>query len=400
MRESVRLGRIAGIPVGLNISVFVILAILVLGLATGLFPSAYPDRSVAAYIAAALVAALFFFASLLAHELAHAIVAQRNGIEVAGITLWLFGGVAQLRSEPRSPGADFRIAVVGPLTSVLAGVVFGLLAVVLRALGVHGLPLGVLAYLSGVNILLAVFNLIPAAPLDGGRVLRAALWQRWQDRFRAAVTAAKAGQVFGYLLVALGALQVVTDNGWDGLWLVLIGLFLVNAAAAEEQQSRLAQRLHGVRVADVMTGQPVTASPMEPLDRFVADTVLRHRFSGYPLVDQQEHLAGLATLNRIRAIPPERRPVTRLGDVACPPEEVPVAHPEEPLVGLLQRMAGCTDGRAVVVDEASRVIGVVSASDISRAVMMRDMRTFDPYQGPRGADLTAGPRGRDPLLPR
>jgi Zn-dependent protease/CBS domain-containing protein len=399
MRESVRLGRIAGIPVGLNISVFVILAILVLGLATGLFPSAYPDRSVAAYIAAALVAALFFFASLLAHELAHAIVAQRNGIEVAGITLWLFGGVAQLRSEPRSPGADFRIAVVGPLTSVLAGVVFGLLAVVLRALGVHGLPLGVLAYLSGVNILLAVFNLIPAAPLDGGRVLRAALWQRWQDRFRAAVTAAKAGQVFGYLLVALGVLQVVTDNGWDGLWLVLIGLFLVNAAAAEEQQSRLAQRLHGVRVADVMTGQPVTASPMEPLDRFVADTVLRHRFSGYPLVDQQEHLAGLATLNRIRAIPPERRPVTRLGDIACPPQEVPVAHPEEPLVGLLQRMAGCTDGRAVVVDEAGRVIGVVSPSDISRAVMMRDMRTFDPYQGPRGADLTAGPRGWDPSLP-
>jgi Zn-dependent protease/CBS domain-containing protein len=327
--------------------------------------------------------------------LAHAIVARRNGIEVAGITLWLFGGVAQLRSEPRSPGADFRVAVVGPLTSVLAGVVFGLLAVVLRALGVHGLPLGVLAYLSGVNMLLAVFNLIPAAPLDGGRVLRAALWHWRHDRFSAAVTAARAGRVFGYVLVALGALQVVTDNGLDGLWLVLIGLFLVNAAAAEEQQSRLAQLLHGVRVADVMTSHPVTASPVEPLDRFVADTVLRHRFSGYPLVDQQGHLAGLATLNRIRAIPPERRPVTRLGDVACPQDDVPIARPDEPLVALLQRMAGCTDGRAVVVDNDGRVIGVVSPSDISRVVTMRDLRPFDPYQGPRGADVTAGPHGRE-----
>ena len=389
MRESIRLGTIAGIRVGINYSVLVIVAILVIGLATGQFPEAYPGRSAVAYVVAAIAAAVLFMLSLLAHEIAHSLVAQRNGVRVESIVLWLFGGVAQLEGEPRTAGADFRIAVVGPLTSVLVGGISAGIAGLLVAAGVEGLPVGVFVYLAGVNVLLAVFNLVPAAALDGGRVLRAALWARWHDRTRAAIAAARAGRVFGYVLVALGILQVVSGRGFDGLWLALIGLFLVNAAAAEEQQSRLSATLHGIRVADVMTANPVTADPRQTLDRFIAETAWAHRHSTYPLVDGQGRLTGLATLNRVRAVPREQWPRLTLADIACRPEDVPITSPDEPLVQLLSRMGGCADGRAVVVDPDDRVVGIVSPSDVSRAAQVGDLRRFDPYPGARGADLTS-----------
>ena len=180
------------------------------GLATGQLPAAFPGRSIVAYVIAAIIAAVLFLASLLAHELAHSLVARRNGIEVESIVLWLLGGVAQLRGEPKTPGADFRIAIVGPLTSLGLAIVFGLAAGGVAQLGTAGLPFGVLAYLAATNAMLAVFNLIPAAPLDGGRVLRAALW-RWRgNRQTAAVNAARAGRFFGFAMIALGVLQVVT----------------------------------------------------------------------------------------------------------------------------------------------------------------------------------------------
>jgi Zn-dependent protease/predicted transcriptional regulator len=391
MRESVRLGSIAGIRIGLNFSVFVILAILVFGMATGRFPAIFPGRSPIAYVTAAIAAAVLFFLSLLAHELAHAVVARRNGVEVRGIVLWLFGGVAQLEGDPQTPGADFRIAAVGPATSVAVALVSGAVAAALVALGITGLVAGVFGYLAGVNVMLAVFNLVPAAPLDGGRILRAVLWAWRHDRVRAAVTAARAGRVFGYVLIALGFLQVAYGQGLSGLWPVLIGLFLVNAATAEEQQARASATLYGVRVGDVMSPEPVTADPDQPLDRFIADRLWTRRHSTYPLVDALGGLAGLVTLNRIRAVPANQRPATTLADIACPPEEVPLAAPEESLVSLLPRIAGCGDGRAVVVDSAGRVVGIVSPSDVSRAIERQDLSAFDPYQSPRGADMATLP---------
>src|SRR4029453_5718087 len=188
VRASISLGRIAGIKVGINASVFLIVAILVSGLATGQLPAAYPGRSIVAYVIAAIIAAVLFLASLLAHELAHSLVARRNGIEVESIVLWLLGGVAQLRGEPKTPGADFRIAIVGPLTSLGLAVVFGLAAGAFALGGATGLPFGVLAYLAATNAMLAVFNLIPAAPLDGGRVLGAALGRGRGNRQTAAVS--------------------------------------------------------------------------------------------------------------------------------------------------------------------------------------------------------------------
>ncbi|MFB9476435.1 site-2 protease family protein [Nonomuraea salmonea] len=395
MRSSIPLGRVAGVRVGLNISVLVIVVILVAGLAFGRFPVVFPGHSPAVYLLAGLVAAVLFMASLLAHELAHAVTARRHGIEVSQITLWLLGGVAELRGEPRTPGADLKIAVVGPLTSLLAGVVSAAVAVLAGA--VTGVPLlaGIFWYLAGVNVLLAIFNLVPAAPLDGGRVLRAALWARWGDRTRAAVVAARAGRVFGYALIALGFLQVVTGLGFQGLWLALIGLFLVNAATAEEQQTQLGSALYGLRVGDVMSGRPVTAHPEETVAGLIDRVVMRHRLSTYPLVDRLGVFTGLVTLNRIRRVPPEARATTRLGDIACPPHEVPQARPDEPLTDLLGRMDGCADGRAVVLDPDGHLVGLITPSDISRVVATAGLRATDPYLGPRGADVAVPHQRRE-----
>jgi CBS domain-containing protein len=208
---------------------------------------------------------------------------------------------------------------------------------------------------------------------------------------RAAVQAARAGRVFGYFLIALGLLQIVSGTGLDGLWLVLIGMFLVNAATAEEQQAQLSETLHGITVGQVMSSQPVTADPNEPLDQFIARGIWTRQHSTYPLVDASGRLLGLATLNRIRAVPAERRSSTTLLDIACRPDDVPIASADEPLVALMPRMADRADGRAVVVDDDGRVIGIVSPRDISRALELRDLRPFDPYQGPRGADMATLP---------
>src|SRR5215207_2510261 len=398
MRASIPLGRIAGIKVGINASVFLIVAILVAGLATGQLPASYPGRGVVFYVIAAILAAVLFLASLLAHELAHSLVARRSGIEVESIVLWLLGGVAQLRGEPKTPRADFRIAIVGPLTSFALALVFGLAAGGLTLLGAAGLPVGVLTYLAATNAMLALFNLIPAAPLDGGRVLRAALW-RWRgNRQTAAVNAARAGRVAGFVLIAIGVLQVVTGYGLGGIWLALIGWFIVSAATSEEQQARLGGRLAGLTAGQVMTAQPLVLDGNLTVDDFVNQVAMTHRLSTYPLVDPYRRLTGLVTLNRVRAVPPDLRASTRLREIACPPTEVPTAHPDEPLVDLLERMDGCSDGRAVVVDDAGRVVGVLSSTDVAQSLQLADLRSLDPYPVPSGADLTSlsPPPGRPP----
>jgi Zn-dependent protease/CBS domain-containing protein len=389
--ETFSLGRIAGIRIGVNISVLVIVLIIAGGLALGRFPLELPGRSTLAYVAAGLAAALAFLVSLLGHELAHALVARRNGIEVEGITLWLLGGVARLKGGARGPGAEFRIAGAGPLTSLVLGVLFGGGAMLATAAGADGLPVAVLAYLAGINVLLAVFNLVPAAPLDGGRLLRALLWRLRGDPWSSAVTAARAGRFFGFALIALGFLQVVTGRGLGGLWLALVGLFLVNAATAEEQHAQVSGRLGGLPVSAVMSSPALTADPDLTVERFLHEVALVQRFSTYPLVDASGAPAGLVPLNRLRAVPPSARATTRLRDIACAAAEIPVARPDEPLTDLLPRLEGCTDGRAVILDQG-RVVGVVSPTDIARTLQLADLAAFDRYPGAGGgADVARTP---------
>ncbi|MFI0794958.1 site-2 protease family protein [Micromonospora rubida] len=380
MRASFRIGRVAGVPVGVNWSVLVIFLLIAWGLSANQFPRSYPDRPTWAYVLAGLSAAVVFFLGLLAHEVSHAVVAKRNGIEVEGITLWLFGGVAELRGEARDPGAELRIAGVGPLVSLIIGVVFGGIAALLTLAGVHGLWLGALAWLAGINLLLAIFNVLPAAPLDGGRLLRAAVWKATGDRTRASVVAARAGRVLGVLLIGLGLWQFLRGAGFGGLWLALIGWFLIGAAGLEERQARTGNALRGIRVADVMTPQPQTASAEMTVADFVDHYLFAYRHSALPLTEDGRPV-GLVTLDRVRGVPADRRASTTLAEVACRADQLVLASPDEQLTDLLPRLSGCTDGRALVVTD-QRLVGIVSPSDISRAVQRGSLREQVPAGRP------------------
>lgn len=379
MNETLRLGRVAGIRVGVNWTVIVIF-LLILGGTTATFSELYPGRQPVVYGLAGLGAAVLFFLSLLAHELAHAVVAERNGIRCEGVILWLFGGVAKLLGEARDPGTDLRIAGVGPLVSFVLGLVFGALAVAVSVAGVSGLPIGVLGWLALINVVLAVFNLVPASPLDGGRILRAVLW-RWRgDRFRAAVSAARAGRVFGFLLVGVGLARAIFGD-LGGLWFVLIGWFVATAANAEEQHARVQDALAGVRVGDVMTIDPVSVPPTLTVAQLLDDYIWRNRFSAFPVIDPYGRPYGLVTLNRLKDVPVERRADVTVADVAAAADDVPVAAPSQPLVELLTDLRGGGDGRALVVD-GGRVVGIVSPRDVARMLEIAELRS-QGLQGPR-----------------
>lgn len=372
MKETLRLGEIAGVRVGVNWSVLVIFILIAFGLAAGRLPAESPGLSSVAYITAALVAAVAFLASLLAHEIAHAVVARRSGVEVHGITLWLFGGVARLGGEAKDPAAELRIAGVGPLTSFVLAGAFAVAAAVAATLDTPDIVMGTLRWLAAINVALAVFNLMPAAPLDGGRILRAFLWWRRGDRVSAAVTSARAGKAFGFFLVGLGLLGFVSMVSFGGLWLVLIGWFIISAADAEEKHAQIRGALVDVDVRDVMTPDPVTVPPGLTVKEFLDRYAFRHRHASFPLVDEAGRLAGLVTLNRVKHLPANKRD-TPVQEIACPPAEVPTAEPDEPLAELLPRLNACADGRALVLAD-SRIVGIVSPSDVAHTLGLADLR--------------------------
>jgi Zn-dependent protease/CBS domain-containing protein len=356
-----RLGRIAGVKVDVNWSVLVIFALIAWGLAAGRFPAAYPGHPRWAYVLAGIVAALAFLLGLLAHELSHAIVARRNGQAVEGITLWLFGGVARLEGEARSPGAELRVAGVGPLVSLVLGLVFGGIATLVAVVSHPGLLFGTLMWLGLINVALAVFNVLPAAPLDGGRLLRAALWKARGDRVWAGVVSARAGRVLGLALILLGVVQYIRDRNFSQLWLALIGWFLFGAAGVEERQARLG----AVRVGDVMSREPDNVAPDLSVAEFMDRYAPGHRHTTVPLAEDGRPV-GLVTMERVQQVPLERREDTLLRDVACPPGELAFASPDEAVTDLLPRLTTCATGRALVVED-HHLVGIVTPEDIQRA---------------------------------
>jgi Zn-dependent protease/predicted transcriptional regulator len=376
MRQSFSLGRISGIRIGVNWSVLVIVALLAYGLAAGQFPAAAPRHPEAEYVAAAVVTAVAYIGSLLAHELAHSLVARRNGLEVEGITLWLLGGVSRLQGEIPDPGAEVRVAGVGPLVSLILGGVFLLLAWLVHASGVQGVVVAALAWLGAINVLLAVFNVIPAAPLDGGRLLRAVLWQITTDRFKSEAWSARAGQVFGWALVVVAAYLVLVRRQYNWIWFALLGWFLISAASAENQQAVLQSRLRTVAVRQIMTANPVTVPASATVAQFLNDYLPWHRHSAFPVVADGQTV-GLVTLHRINQVPAGERGQTTLRDAACPLSEVARATPDEPVANVLPRFNACSEGRALVFADG-QLVGIVSPTDMSRALerLSRDPGPF------------------------
>ena len=368
--------RVLGIPVGFHWSLLLIVGLLALEISVALFPGAGALAVVGGVVLAALL-----FASVLAHELGHSVVARREGVHVDGITLWLLGGVARLRNSPDSAGAAFRIAIAGPLVSVGLAATFGVAAAALNALLVPAAVVDSLAWLALVNGVLAVFNLVPAAPLDGGRILAAALWARHGDQWRAAATAAKAGRIVGWGLIVLGGAEFAFGADAGGLWPMVLGWFVLSAATVELRHATTQRELGGVLVRDAMEPVVDTAPGWLTVDGFLADRGDQfHDAPGLvlPVARWEGDIAGVVTPAQLAAVPPGLRRTTRVVDVAIPIEHLRVARPEEPLADVLDRPGF---DRIVLVFEGSRLVGVVRALDVVRAVAGFPTRGRAPRPG-------------------
>ncbi|MDH6194029.1 Zn-dependent protease/CBS domain-containing protein [Mycobacterium frederiksbergense] len=379
------LGRIAGFVVTANWSVLVILWLFTWSLASTL-PNAAPGYSAWAYWLAGACGALVLLGSLLAHELTHAVFARSAGVEVHDVTLWLFGGVTRLAGEAKTPKAAFRIAASGPLTSMILGVIFAAAAYGLRLADGPRIVVGVGWWLAGINVLLSVFNLLPGAPLDGGRVLRAILWQRYGDPVRAGVGAARAGRVLALILIVLGLMGFLAGALIGGVWMAFIGWFIFAASRDEEAQLVTQQAIADVRVSDVMTAHPNTAPPDITIDEFVQRYLLGDRHSAYPVTERHGAVTGLITLAQLRRIAPNRRAVTLVRDAAIPLAQVVTAAPDERLTTLLERLRSSGSNRALIFD-AGQLIGIVTASDLNRLI---DVYQLAPQHSTRTTAPTPG----------
>jgi len=367
------LGTVRGIQVRVNWSVALIFALIAFGLASLQFPAVSPHQAPLTYVLAGILTTLVFFASLLAHELAHSLVALRYGLRVKRITLWLFGGMSELRGEVPGPAAEARIAGVGPLTSLLLGGIFVAAAILIgtghpaRA-SIVGVVYFALIYLAITNLMLAVFNVLPAAPLDGGRLLRAVVWWRTGDRVKATVTADRAGQVLGWACVVGGLYGFFLTRDWSWVWISLIGWFLEGAATAEAQQAVLASRLRGIRASQVMTADPVTVPGSMTVSDFINNQVFRFRHDSFPVTaDGGDTVTGLITLDRVKRVPASQRGFTRLADIARPLSDVVTAAPEDPVADILPRLTDSADHRALVFSDG-HLAGIITPSDIARMV--------------------------------
>jgi len=371
MNNSVRMGRFLGAPLRIHWTVPLLVMLFGYSLGSQTLPAMVPDQSNATYTVAGLAGALMLLVSLLAHEAAHAITARKRGIPVQSITLWALGGM----SKPRTARSTFWVAVSGPLTSLLAGALALGAGIGLDTLSGAEVPAAVLLWLGWVNLVLAVFNLLPAAPLDGGRVVQALTWWGTGDQDRAERAAARAGQVLGVVLIGLGW-TVVLRGALSGLWLAVIDFFVMIVAGAEHQRARLAPALRGMRAADAMTSPVETCQDWMTVQRCIDDVAVRTRHSALVLIDFEGRPSGLVHLPRLARIPAAQRETLRVRDVATPWARCASCAPEDLLQDVLEKLS---PGRAlpVLVTEGQNLVGIITADDISRIVRRQALRSTE-----------------------
>lgn len=384
MGGRVSLGRLFGIPIGFDLSWLLIVALVTWSLASGFFPTVVPGLGRGAYWVLGLVAALLLFAAVVAHELAHALVARARGVRVRDITLFVFGGVASLAGEARKPLDDIVIAIAGPATSLLVAL---LCLVSLRTLDeaamvspgklggtepvVMASPVAaMLTYLGTINVLLALFNLIPAFPLDGGRVLRGIIWAATRDLRTATRASALVGQIFGLAFMAAGVYLVlggelpIAQGLLSGLWLIFIGWFLSSAAAASAQQQELTRMLGGVRVGRVMRPVPPSVPPGVSLRGFIDEFVLRYGSPAFP-VAEDGRLLGIISLEQVKDRPREQWEVTSVQAVMQRAADLPVVSPRQDVASALEWLSEHESGELPVV-EGGQLVGLVSRAGVLR----------------------------------
>jgi Zn-dependent protease len=357
---------VAGIPIELHPSWFFVFALVTWSLAAGHFPSASPGWTPLAYWLVGAATGLLFFASVLVHELGHSLVALRAGIPIRGITLFIFGGVARIAREPSSPGVELRVAAAGPLTSFLLGG----LCLLGRPLAT-GMPMleAPMAWLGRINLMVALFNLIPGFPLDGGRMLRALVWLWTGDLARATQAASWSGQAFALALMGLGVLSALGGDPLGGVWMIFIGWFLHGAAAATQAQSSLAELLRGVTVTQAMVAQCPGVRGSEPLSRLVEEQVLGHGQRCFFIVEDGR-LEGLLTLQEVKAVPRERWAEVPAAEVMIPTARLVTVGPGDDLLAALTRMDDARVSQLPVVQDGA-LRGMLGREEILHYVRVR-----------------------------
>ncbi|HEY9040131.1 MAG TPA: site-2 protease family protein [Roseovarius sp.] len=360
--KSFKIMSLLGFDIKIDPSWFLIAALITWSLATGYFPIVFPDGSVVGYTVMALTAMILFFGSLILHELAHALVAQRFGMKIKGITLFLFGGVAELAAEPDTASAELWTALAGPAMSIALAVVFWFAGVAAMVLRLPEAVAVILAYLALINLVLALFNLLPAFPLDGGRVLRALLWKRNGNLLEATRIAALSGTILAWLLIGLGFFSLFGGARISGLWQVVIGLFVLGAARNAYQQQLMTSTMAGQTVGFLMSAPAVTTAPEQTLADFINDNVLAQRVSFSPVVEG-DRLLGYVDLDTILRIDRENWPMTRIDDVFVARDDSNTVSPDMTAEDLLKIM-NQSKRRKYLVADGTRLRGVISLSDL------------------------------------
>ncbi len=367
MRTHLRLGRLLGVPIGINWGVLVVCVLLAVSLARVSLPSVAPDHPESAYWFAGVVGVLGFLGSLTVHELGHSYVARRNDVGVSEITLWLFGGVAKLESDADDAGAEFRIAAAGPAMSFVAAAVCAAGFWGVEHWGGSRVLSSLLVWLSAINVVLGVSNLLPAFPLDGGRMLRAVLWRRSGRRLGATRTASLLGQILAGALVVLALATMRWWSVWSGVWTLLLALFILLAARSEWTRSAPRPELMQCEVAGL--GRKLPA----PLSRHATIAELERTLAGHPgtplvpVYDGNGQLASWVTAEAVMRIPPAQRAVVPVSSLAEPLWSLPRVHPAESVRQVLDRLGSGRHWRAVVTD-GTRVDGVLCSEDVERVL--------------------------------
>jgi Zn-dependent protease len=367
MKASINLGRIWGIPIGLHYSWFLVFGLITLSLGTGYFSNINPNLPGPANLLLGLVTSLLFFGSVLAHELGHSFVALRERIPVRGITLFIFGGVAQIEQEPRSPGGEFRIAIAGPLTSLGLGILFGALWLAAPASSLVDAPA---MYLARINLILAVFNLIPGFPLDGGRVLRALVWWWTRSYSRATRLATFSGQLVAYGFIGFGALSMLFGGFSNGLWLIFIGWFLQNAASSAAYQLKVQEKLSGVTVSQAMSQDCASLPGLTTLNQIVQNNVLINGQHCFYVADSFDGVRGMLNLQDITRVPQAKWRFTTAEQIMTPFSRLLRIDPSMDLLAALQAMEAAQINQAPVV-QGERLVGTLSRERVLQYLRLR-----------------------------
>ncbi|MFO7947785.1 MAG: site-2 protease family protein [Armatimonadota bacterium] len=365
-----RIGSIGGISVEINYTWLIIFGLFFVSLSTSWFPEAHPDVAATWHWVAGFAATILLFASVLAHELSHSFVAQGSGMGVSRITLFVFGGVAQMESEPEEPGSELRMAIAGPVMSfILAALFGGLWYLAGRDLGLGG---EVLKYLGIANGFLGLFNLVPAFPLDGGRVLRSIIWNATNNLEHATRIASTVGQVFGFALMGFGFWTLLAGGTVAGLWYLALGWLLTHAAQSSYRRVQIQKSLGDIPVSAVMSSPVQTIPGSITLQQAVDDYFMKHRHGAFPVVDSEGRPEGLLELSDVKDYPPQERTQVTVKEAMEPIKDGEMTvHPGDDAADAMFQMAGSGRGRLLAIDEAGNLKGILSQRDIMKLVQIR-----------------------------